>query len=122
MSVLTFEITSQSIISRLPELLRQLWVTKASQVCNYNELKALPDHLLLDIGVDPAMCLSMSRVKSQDRISHTVVPQQQPSAQTPNRDGCYLRWPKSGDIAPSLLLEPISPGSCNIDHAHRPDD
>jgi uncharacterized protein YjiS (DUF1127 family) len=53
MSVLTFEISSPSIVSRLPELLRQLWVTKASQVRNYNELKALPDHLLLDIGVDP---------------------------------------------------------------------
>jgi hypothetical protein len=28
-------------------------VTKASQVRDYDELKALPDHLLLDIGVDP---------------------------------------------------------------------
>ena len=53
MSVLTFEITSPSIISRLPALLRRLWVTNASQVRRYNELKALPDRLLLDIGVDP---------------------------------------------------------------------
>ncbi len=53
MSVLTFEITSSSIISWLPALLRQLWMTKASRARNYNELKALPDHLLLDIGVDP---------------------------------------------------------------------
>lgn len=53
MSVLTFEITTPSITSRLPELLRNLWATNTAQVRNYNDLKALPDRLLLDIGVDP---------------------------------------------------------------------
>lgn len=53
MSVLTFELASPSLISRLPELLRQLWETNTSRVRHYHDLKALPDHLLLDIGVDP---------------------------------------------------------------------
>jgi uncharacterized protein YjiS (DUF1127 family) len=53
MSVLTFESTSPSLISRLPELWRQLWKANNPQVRDYSDLKALPDRLLLDIGVDP---------------------------------------------------------------------
>ncbi len=53
MSVLTFEFASPSLISRLPELLRRLWETNTSPVRNFHNLKTLPDHLLLDIGVDP---------------------------------------------------------------------
>lgn len=53
MSLLTFEFSSPSIISQFPELFRKLWATNTAQVRNYNDLKALPDRLLLDIGVDP---------------------------------------------------------------------
>ena len=53
MSVLTFEISSPSIVSRIAEYVQQLLHTQSAQLRNYDELKTLPDHLLLDIGVDP---------------------------------------------------------------------
>jgi hypothetical protein len=53
MSVVAFTPASNSIGARLHALLTHLVPEKTSHGRLYRDLKNLPDHLLLDIGIDP---------------------------------------------------------------------
>ena len=53
MSVLTVEHKSLSFAWHLPAFLKRFFAAKETQGRLYAELKDLPDHLLLDIGIDP---------------------------------------------------------------------
>ncbi len=53
MSILTFEHKPLPFAWHVPAFLKRLFAAKGAQEHLYTELKDLPDHLLLDIGIDP---------------------------------------------------------------------
>ncbi len=53
MSALTFERKPFATDWHLPVLLKRAFAARFAQGRQYSELKELPDHLLLDIGIDP---------------------------------------------------------------------
>jgi hypothetical protein len=53
MSALTFEHKPFALDWRLPALLKRAFAARLAPGSLYTALKILPDHLLLDIGLDP---------------------------------------------------------------------
>jgi uncharacterized protein YjiS (DUF1127 family) len=53
MSIIAIHHASPSIAERLHTLLQRLFPAETAQGRLYKDLRNLPDHLLLDIGIDP---------------------------------------------------------------------
>jgi uncharacterized protein YjiS (DUF1127 family) len=53
MSIIAIPHASPSITERVQTLLQRLFARESAQGRLYKDLRNLPDHLLLDIGIDP---------------------------------------------------------------------
>ena len=71
MSVIAIHRTSPSIVERVQALLQRLSKTEGTQSRLYKDLKNLPDHLLLDIGIDPRRTpLSLDEAIARPDVAH----------------------------------------------------
>lgn len=71
MSVLTFEHKPFGLDWQAPAFLRRLFATEKTPGRRHVELNDLPDHLLLDIGIDPRSApLSLEEAVARPDLAH----------------------------------------------------
>ncbi len=71
MSVIAIHRVSPSIAERVLALLQRLIETEGAQGRLYKDLRNLPDHLLLDIGIDPRGApLSLDEAIARPDLAH----------------------------------------------------
>ncbi len=71
MSVIAINRLSPSIVERAHALLQRLLPAEDTKGRLYKDLKDLPDHLLLDIGIDPRHTpLSLHEVIARPDLAH----------------------------------------------------
>ena len=71
MSVIAIHRASPSIVERVQALFQRLIETEGAQGRLYTGVKNLPDHLLLDIGIDPRSTpLSLDEAIARPDLAH----------------------------------------------------
>ncbi|MGB8816404.1 MAG: hypothetical protein WCC66_00610 [Rhizobiaceae bacterium] len=74
MSIIAINCASPSIFERAHTLLQRFLPTVDTQGIHASELKNLPDHLLLDIGIDPRnVPCSLDQVIARPDLAHDGV-------------------------------------------------